>query len=203
MSIEIADVDGDGSVARAAEKPPDQAAEKARVETGFGWEIGERRVAQAGRQQICREGHRGKNIGPEPRHVVAAQPAQGGYAANQEGGCGRHAHCSLSLERSSRPTFSEGRMSLEKERRRYRGLRAPAVVCWRRGSGRETVHCSGSDITGDTHGGSRLAELQTPRASRTRLRLSRLGLGLFRCFGRAVARHCGERQVEDGSKKAG
>ena len=49
---------------------------EARVEPGLGRQVGQRGVAQAGRQQVGRERDAGDEVAAQPRSVVGAQPAQ-------------------------------------------------------------------------------------------------------------------------------
>ena len=54
--------DRDGRVPRTAKQPEDQPAKQARVKSRFGRQVGERRVAEPGRQQIRRERDAGDDV---------------------------------------------------------------------------------------------------------------------------------------------
>ena len=58
--------DRDGRVPRTAEQPEDQPAKQARVESRLGRQVGQRGVAQAGRQQVGGERDAGDDITPQP-----------------------------------------------------------------------------------------------------------------------------------------
>ena len=63
--------DGDDGLLGAAEQPEHQAGEQAGVEARLGRQPGERRVADAGRQQIGGEREAGDEIRPQPGRVVS------------------------------------------------------------------------------------------------------------------------------------
>ena len=69
--------DGDDRVRRAAEQPEDEAGEEAGVEPRFGRQAGQRRVADARGQQVGGERQAGDDVRPQPRRLVAGQPADG------------------------------------------------------------------------------------------------------------------------------
>ena len=62
--------DRDGGVARTAEQPENQPAEQARVESRLRRQVGQRGVAQSGRQEVGRERDAGDDIPAQPRPVV-------------------------------------------------------------------------------------------------------------------------------------
>ena len=69
--------DRDGRVARAAEQPEDQPAKQAGVKSRLGRQVGQRGVAQPGRQQVGGERDAGDDVTPQPGSVrrIAAIPA--------------------------------------------------------------------------------------------------------------------------------
>ena len=71
--------DGDGGVPRAAKQPEDQPGEQAGVKPRLGRQVGQRGVAQPGRQEIGGERDAGDQVAPQPRRVIGAEPTQRGY----------------------------------------------------------------------------------------------------------------------------
>ena len=75
--------DRDGRVPRTAEQPEDQPAKQARVESRLGRQVGQRGVAQAGRQQVGGERDAGDDVAPQPafgRRRAASRGQEAGYS---------------------------------------------------------------------------------------------------------------------------
>src|SRR5213078_3225670 len=61
-------------VPRTTKQPEDHSAKQAGVESCFWWEVGQRRVAEPGRQKIGRESEAGYEVGAKPSGFVVAEP---------------------------------------------------------------------------------------------------------------------------------
>ena len=75
--------DRDGGVPRTAEQPEDQPAKQARVESRLGRQVGQRGVAQPGRQEIGRQRDAGDDVTPQPGLVVGCATSPGQAATGK------------------------------------------------------------------------------------------------------------------------
>ena len=81
--------DRDGRVPRAAEQPEDQPGEQARVQPRLRRQVGQRRVADARRQQVRRQRDAGDEVAAQPAALVRPQPRQRGHPAPHDVGAVR------------------------------------------------------------------------------------------------------------------
>ena len=73
--------DGDDRMAGAAEQPEDETRKETRVKSCLRRQASERRVADSCGQQVCGERQPGDDVRPQPRELVARQPAADGERA--------------------------------------------------------------------------------------------------------------------------